>query len=444
MSCARPEVGVVFFPAFDWAISPSHPEREERLLYTKDQIFEEGILDLPQFREYRPRVARVEEVERAHVCIPDVHSVASEPHFISAGGAMAAADAFMRGEVRRAAALVRPPGHHAMRIVHGARGFCNINNEAIMVEHLRQSFGRELRIAFVDTDAHHADGTQDIYYNDPDVLHISIHQDGRTLYPGTGFPEELGGPGAYGLTLNVPLPPLTGDEGLLLAIERLVVPVLEDFQPDVLINSAGQDNHYSDPITNMMVSAQGYATLTDRLRPDILVLQGGYSIEGALPYVNVGILLAMAGLDYSSVREPDYDPVRLRQSPAINPYVEHLCARLLEVWRRRREVDLGRVFGTEEYFTRRRTIYYDTDGITEYQDERIRLCGVCSGYRAIKTTAHHEDGRIVKAFVVLVPRKACRECAARSTKEVEAASRRSDHGFVYLQDMSKDRLVRYR
>lgn len=103
----------------------------------------------------------------------------------------------------------------------------------------------------MDTDAHHADGTQEIFYHDPNVLCISLHQDGRTLYPGTGFIHELGGPGAFARTLNIPLPPGTTDEGLLYAVKEFILPVLEDFKPDLVINSAGQDNHYSDPLTNM-------------------------------------------------------------------------------------------------------------------------------------------------------------------------------------------------
>ncbi|NPV71970.1 MAG: histone deacetylase [Firmicutes bacterium] len=429
-------IGLVFFPAFDWAISPTHPEREERLLYTRDQIFEEGLLDLPEFAEYRPGVATEKDVLRAHVCIPDVSSVCGRPHLISAGGAMAAADAFMRREVDRAAALVRPPGHHAMRIVHGARGFCNINNEAIMVEHIRQSYGEDLKIAFVDTDAHHADGTQDIYYNDPDVLHISIHQDGRTLYPGSGFTDELGGPGAYAMTLNVPLPPRTGDEGLMTAVEQLVLPVLEDFEPDIVINAAGQDNHYTDPITDMRVTARGYARLNSVLSPDILVLQGGYSIEGALPYVNLGILLAMAGMDYSGVREPDYDPGAVRQAPWISPYVERTCKGLLDVWRKRHEVDLGKIFGRGDFYSRRRRLYYDTGGIAEYQDEMIRLCGVCSGYRVIKTTAENSFGGVTSACAVVIPRKACSACRHDGRREFERSRKGSGHDHVYLQDLS--------
>lgn len=193
----KTKLGLVFFPAFDWAIAPDHPEREERLLYTRDQIREEGLLDLPEIAEFRPQIATRQEIERAQICVPSVEKVCTESHLIAAGGTITAGDLVVSGQTERAFALLRPPGHHALRIVHGSRGFCTINIEAVMVEHLRQRRNGRLRVAIVDTDAHHADGTQDIYYNDPDVLHISIHQDGRTLYPGTGAVNELGGPGGY-------------------------------------------------------------------------------------------------------------------------------------------------------------------------------------------------------------------------------------------------------
>ena len=136
-----PELGLVFFPAFDWMISPTHPERQERLLYTRDQLLEEGIFDLPQIREYRPRMAEIKDLERVHVGIPSITKLIEPAHLVAAGGCLTAADAVMSGEVKRAFALVRPPGHHAMRIVYGIRGFCTINIEAIMVEYLRAKYG---------------------------------------------------------------------------------------------------------------------------------------------------------------------------------------------------------------------------------------------------------------------------------------------------------------
>ena len=308
----KTKTGLVFFPAFDWAISPTHPEREERLLYTQDQVFEEGILDIEGIIEFKPEMATAKDLQRAHFCVPDEQSVVTESHLISAGGAKTIGIQVLEKNVERGFALVRPPGHHAMRVVHGARGFCNINIEAVMIEYLRQAYGIN-RVAIVDTDCHHGDGTQDIYWNDPDTLFISVHQDGRTLYPGSGFHFEMGGPTAAGTTINLPLPPRTSEEGFLYVLDNAILPMIEEFKPDLIVNSAGQDNHYSDPITNMNFSAQGYANLTARLKADIAVLEGGYSIEGALPYVNVGIIMAMAGMDYSGIREPDYRPDNLRQ-----------------------------------------------------------------------------------------------------------------------------------
>ncbi|HWJ03480.1 MAG TPA: histone deacetylase, partial [Verrucomicrobiae bacterium] len=161
------KVGLLFFPAFDWSLGHSHPEREERLLYTRDQIFEEGILDIPGFSEYTPRLAGIRDVVRTHAIFPKPDSHITPPHRIAAGGALALADALMRGEINRGFAMVRPPGHHAMHTVYGNRGFCTLNNVAILVNYLRKTHGVR-RIAIVDTDVHHGDGTQDIFYHDPD------------------------------------------------------------------------------------------------------------------------------------------------------------------------------------------------------------------------------------------------------------------------------------
>jgi acetoin utilization deacetylase AcuC-like enzyme len=430
------QVGLVFFPAFDWAISPDHPEREERLLYTRDQLVEEGLLDLPGLVEAKPQVATERDVLRAQVCIPSVQSVCTKSHLVAAGGTIVAADQVMRGTVRRAFALLRPPGHHAHRLVHGSRGFCTINNEAVMIEYLRHTYGSHLKIAVVDTDAHHADGSQDIYYNDPDVLHICIHQDGRTLYPGTGAVTELGGPGAYGLTLNVPLLPGSGDAELLYVLEQLVLPVLADFQPDLVINAAGQDNHYTDPLTNMQVTAQGYARLTELLQPDLVVLEGGYSIEGALPYVNVGIILALLDRDYTAVREPDAAPAAA--PAAALEAVRRNVAFLQEAWQQRKNLDLQALFGSGPYFKRQRQIYYDTDNITETQQEEIRLCSACSGYRVILSSAAKRcAGERVAA--VLIPWHACGQCREAAGAAYERLRTTPGLEYVYLQDVANDR-----
>ncbi|MBN2807939.1 MAG: histone deacetylase [Deltaproteobacteria bacterium] len=394
-------LGVIFFPAYDWAISPTHPEREERLLYTQDQLREEGVFDLANITEYKPDIATYADIERTHFCFPGPEVVTTESHLVAAGGAIKAARLVMEKEVDKAFALVRPPGHHAMKVVHGNRGFCNINNEAILVEFLREHYGIQ-KIAIVDTDCHHGDGTQDIYWHDPDVLFISLHQDGRTLYPGTGFSDELGGPTARGRTINIPLPPYTADEGFLYVIDNLVLPILDDFKPELIINSAGQDNHYGDPITNMNFSAQGYAVLNRKLNPDIAVLEGGYSIHGALPYINLGIVLAMAGLDFSHVREPDYHPESLRQSPQISEYIKKLCALTMQNYRKPPPLNVK----PNQYDTRSRSIYYDTDGINDLQVEQIMVCPSCSGVRHLtsKTRSH------ASCMGIEIPIDACPRC----------------------------------
>ncbi len=418
---------MIFFPAYDWAITPTHPEREERLLYTQDQVMEEGLLDVEGLVEYRVRPAAFEDIQRVHFCVPDEGAVTTQSHLISAGGCLVAADAVLKGEVDNAFALVRPPGHHSKTVVHGNRGFCNINNEAIMIEYLRDKYGVR-KVAIVDTDCHHGDGTQDIYWHDPDTLFISIHQDGRTLYPGSGFPEEAGGPNAQGLTVNIPLPPRTGEEGFLYVLETLVMPLLERFEPEIIVNSAGQDNHFNDPITNMNFSARGYALLNARLNPHIAVLEGGYAVESALPYVNVGIIMAMAGLDTSFVKEPNYDRDYQPQPQDITQYIEKLVAQLkgtfLEGQLRKKGYKAG------DMVKRKRDIFYDTDGIHESQHERVRACRDCAGALCIESSS--SLGQHILA--VHIPRAACSLCRETGLNWFEEASRNRAYHHVYLQD----------
>lgn len=427
---AKNKLGLVFFPAFDWSISPTHPEREERLLYTQDQIFEEGIEDIEGIEFFNPIVADEKDVQRVHFCVPDVKTRVTQSHLISAGGAIKAFQMVMEKKVDKAFALVRPPGHHAQRVVYGDRGFCIINIEAVMIERIRQEY-KDLRIAIVDTDCHHGDGTQDIYWNDKNTLFISFHQDGRTLYPGTGFLDEFGGPGGYGYNINIPLPPGTGEEGFLYVLDNVVLPILEEYKPDIIINSAGQDNHYTDPITNMNFTAQGYAELNHRLNPNIAVLEGGYSIEGALPYVNLGIILAMAGLDYSKVHEPDYNKERLRQPKDITEYVKKVSEIVYNRWKDKENLYIKDIRG-RDYIQRPRHVYYDTDGIMENQVQNFKVCNRCSGVNTIDSrsdTGYH-------IFAITIPRDACSSCIDEGYRLYKYASNKYSH--VYLQDRVND------
>ncbi|MCU0633220.1 MAG: histone deacetylase [Methanolinea sp.] len=306
--------------------SRDHPERRERLSYTLDQIREEGLWDHPSVKILTPHEAPMEAVARVHhpeylgfleeasrrggfidfdTNVPvDLFSHA----LLAAGGALRAADAVLSGEVINAFALVRPPGHHA-RQGTGA-GFCYLNNIAIMVRHVQQQGVRKVMI--LDWDAHHGDGTQQIFYEDATVLFSSIHQ--MPFYPGSGHVDEIGSGAGTGYSVNMPVPAGTGDESYHYLFDTVIAPLAEEFSPELIAVSAGQDNHFTDPLTGLALTARGYAELMKKavgLAEElckgrlVAVLEGGYSVEGGLPYTNLGIIAAMAGLDLRSIREPD-------------------------------------------------------------------------------------------------------------------------------------------
>lgn len=434
------KTGLIFFPAFDWAISPTHPEREERLLYTRDQLFEEGILDNPKIIEYKPRLAEKLDIQRVHFCVPDVNTQTTTAHYISAGSSLKLADSLMRKEINNGFALVRPPGHHAMRVVHGNRGFCNINNEAILVEYLRKKYGIR-KIAIVDTDVHHGDGTQDIFYHDPDVLFISLHQDGRTLYPGSGFVHESGGPGAHLKNINIPLPPKTGDEGFLKVFRKIIKPILHDFQPELIINSAGQDNHFTDPLASMKVSAQAYARLTEELKPDLAVLEGGYAIETALPYVNLGILLSLANEDYSYVIEPQYSEDKVKQTKNVDKYIDEIIAYWQDTLSKKPSDKEEMFYIYDNLYRRHRNIYYDTDNIQEEQDEYVEYCPDCSGLFWVISKAHRMHGQNYRICGITIPLYACDKCQNKGYELFANMKKENTCHIYYLQDKKADEYI---
>jgi len=242
----------------------------------------------------------------------------------------------------------------------------------------------------------------------------------------------LGGPNAKGSNLNIPLPPGTSAKGYLYVINNCVLPALEEFKPDIIVNSAGQDNHYTDPLTNMNFCAQGYAQMTSLLKPDIAVLEGGYSIEGALPYVNLGIILAMAGLDYSGVVEPDYSPEGLMQSVSITDQIKKTTALVNSYWNQKEQLR-EKAGKPGDIQVRNREIFYDTDNIFEQQRETIRICRDCGGSFQIETHAN----RGAHVLAVHIPINACKACIEQGYDFYEQADT-SKFDKVILQDRPKD------
>ena len=410
------KLGIILFPAYDWAISPEHPEREERLLYTHMQLLEEGFTDLPGVKEFKPGLASDEDIYRVHIKPPGVEKIAAFAHRVSAGGSLAAGELVMGGGCLKSLALVRPPGHHAMKIVHGGRGFCNINNEAIMVERLRRDYGLK-RVAIVDTACHHGDGTQDIYWHDPDTLFISIHQDG--VYPGGGSLVEMGSPGAFGSTVNIPLPPETGDEGLMLAAREIIRPILDQWRPDLLVHSAGLGSHFTDSMTSMNMTAAGFGELSALINADVAVLEGGYSIKGGLPYASLAIGMSMAGLPWQGIEEPWLARERLVTSPGNMDSIKK-CVEEIHALRATRPDRISSYRKEGKWWVRERVIAYDNhplEGGSSYlgymhekRREEIRICQDCPGLLVMHTLSEVSP----PTAYLIHPRNICETCLSAS------------------------------
>jgi acetoin utilization deacetylase AcuC-like enzyme len=201
----------------------------------------------------------------------------------AAGAAMRATELVMTGAARSAFGLVRPPGHHATP--DHAMGFCLFNNAAVAARSAQRIHGAG-RVAVVDIDVHHGNGTQDVFYDDPSVLYCSLHQ--WPLYPGTGLQSETGTSHAAGTTVNVPLPPGTDGESWLSAFESRVVPALREHRPELIVVSAGYDAHEADPLAELRLSTDTYAQVAARLAAlagemcdgrMVWVLEGGYDLS---------------------------------------------------------------------------------------------------------------------------------------------------------------------
>jgi acetoin utilization deacetylase AcuC-like enzyme len=274
-----------------------HPERPERLVAARAAVTRSGFA----WTRVEPRLPSFDDLLRTHA---EEHLARLEawrgrqgnldadtfvaPSSVeaaqrAAGGCMAMVEALHTGPEDFGFALVRPPGHHATR--DRAMGFCLLNNAAIAAHHARR-LGAE-RVAIVDWDVHHGNGTQDVFWDDPSVLYASLHQ--APLFPHTGNLGEVGGPHAEGTTVNLPLEAGADDGVYRLAFERVLLPILEDFAPDFLIVSAGYDASQRDPLAQMDVSPRGFgwmARALDRLHTKtgsgktMYVLEGGYDLVG--------------------------------------------------------------------------------------------------------------------------------------------------------------------
>jgi acetoin utilization deacetylase AcuC-like enzyme len=294
--------------------TPYHPERPERLGAVLEGAHKTPVADA--LVPLEPRHATRDELERVHpgdyldqlqyisevegggYLDPDTAACPAtwEACLLGAGGVLRAAEALAAGEASAAFCAVRPPGHHATR--NRAMGFCLVNNVAVTAAALAE---QGERVLIVDYDAHHGNGTQDIFYEHPTVFYVSFHQ--WPLYPGTGGMAERGEGAGFGCNLNIPLPPRATGEVYLAAIDRIVAPLVGSFEPTWLIISAGFDAHRRDPITDLGLTSGDYALMTKRLLELVpsgrclMVLEGGYDLQ-ALADSSAAAMAALLGVEH--------------------------------------------------------------------------------------------------------------------------------------------------
>jgi acetoin utilization deacetylase AcuC-like enzyme len=280
-----------------------HPENPERVVAIDNVLRERGLLDGRAARDWAP--ASDEQVLRVHsaellaelqaitdagggavdadtVVLADSLAVAR----LAAGAAVDAVDAIADGEARTAFVLGRPPGHHATR--ESAMGFCLLNTVAIAAAHARErGFGR---VAILDWDVHHGNGTQDIFAARDDVLFCSSHRYDGWFFPGTGSSAERGRGAGTGFTVNAPLSPGDGDEALLRAWDRHILPAVDRFGPELILLSAGYDAHREDPLGGLRITDDGFRAVAERVMDAawrhadgrvVAVLEGGYHPEAS-------------------------------------------------------------------------------------------------------------------------------------------------------------------
>ena len=291
---------ITFSELHDQHAQAGHVERPERLHAIKKLLMGDDILK--QVEIIKATQATVEDVilvhprnyyDRVEAAVmaggarldPDTYAtpgslaVALE----GLGGLLQITEAVLNDKADNGFAIVRPPGHHARP--DEAMGFCLFANIAIAAEKARQQDGID-NILIMDFDVHHGNGTQEIFYDDPNVIYMSTHQ--WPLYPGTGALEETGAGDAKGTTINIPLPAGTGDEDYLTVFQKILTPIALDFNPDLIFISAGYDAHWMDPIAGMNLSATGFAAIVKEIllwakqctnNKVVALLEGGYHAD---------------------------------------------------------------------------------------------------------------------------------------------------------------------
>jgi len=321
------KAALVWDPSFTaYRFRPDHPFNPRRLELAISLIEETGLLDGDRYRIVPTRVASDEELTRVHsrdfveavkrleTLDPDAtearrwglgtedNPIFPGMHRATAsvvGGTLVAAEMVMGGEVNRAFAIAGGL-HHGHR--DRASGFCVYNDLAVAIAWIREA--HQAKVLYIDYDAHHGDGVQGIFYSDPDVLTLSLHESGRYLFPGTGFVDDLGEGDGYGYSLNLPMEPQTEDDSWITIYRDIVSEVCEAFRPDVIVLQNGCDAHVLDPLTHLRCTTRLYeetvritCELADRFCGGRVVATGGggYAVWRVVPRAWTLVWAALTG-----------------------------------------------------------------------------------------------------------------------------------------------------
>jgi acetoin utilization protein AcuC len=311
-------------------LGEGHPFRGDRFVNVMRFFESQGLFNLPQVVLVEPQPALIEDLLRVHDkgYVDLIFRLAKEgraydmetpvsPEILEAallitGGAIECGKAVYEGKAKRAISL-GSGYHHAGKNYGG--GFCIFNDIAVLIESLRAKYGVE-RFLVLDYDVHFGNGTSDIYYKDPSVLYISLHQDPRTIYPGTGFTWQIGEGAGEGYNVNVPLQPGTGDGTYLYALNEIFVPLAEEFKPQIIVANGGSDPHFADMLGDLNLTVKGFFGLSCLIRETaekvcggklVLMPGSGYN-PTVLPLCWYALAAGVVGLNEIDVKDPYAPP----------------------------------------------------------------------------------------------------------------------------------------
>ena len=329
-------------------MSPGHPENPNRLRSALKSFATAGILESPQVNLVTPQKASLDKIHPIHdemylegireksekgggfyTMDTAVNAHTYDAALLAAGGGIESVDRIMDDDSDNAFVLCRPPGHHAE--YKRAFGFCFINNIAVAAEHLLNEYNMQ-RIMIVDYDAHHGNGTQSTFYSSNNVLYVGLHQDGRSLFPGSGFPDEIGEGVGKGYTVNLAMYPGAGDVSYELVFDGVLDPLFESYKPEFILVSVGYDGHFRDPLTSLGLTTSGFAMMNSRLKQlaksysdgkITCFLEGGYDLD-VMGMCSLNLLQELSGIEVSVFDD------KHTESETCTQYTEELIERVVQ------------------------------------------------------------------------------------------------------------------